>query len=122
MKKKILIVDDSRTVRGQVRSFLEEAGYDVAEAADGREGLEQIRSHGDLAMVLCDVQMPNMTGIAMIEKLKADGLIASLPVIMLTTEAQLTLIARAKEAGAKGWIVKPFKAEHVVAAVNKLAR
>jgi two-component system chemotaxis response regulator CheY len=122
MMKKVLIVDDSKTVRGQVRSLLEEAGYEVAEAADGREGLEQIRRSVDLAMVLCDVQMPNMTGIAMIEELKASGLIASLPVIMLTTEAQLTLIARAKEAGAKGWIVKPFKAEHVVAAVNKLAR
>jgi two-component system chemotaxis response regulator CheY len=122
MKKKILIVDDSKTVRDQVRGILEGAGYQVEEAADGEEGLEQIRFHGDLAMAICDVQMPNMTGIIMIEKLKADGVIPSLPVIMLTTEAQLTLIARAKQAGAKGWIVKPFKAEHVVATVNKLAR
>jgi two-component system, chemotaxis family, chemotaxis protein CheY len=122
MKKKILIVDDSKTVRDQVRGILEGAGYQVEEAADGEQGLEQIRLHGDLAMALCDVQMPNMTGIIMIEKLKAEGIIPSLPVIMLTTEAQLTLIARAKQAGAKGWIVKPFKGEHVVATVNKLAR
>jgi two-component system chemotaxis response regulator CheY len=122
MKKKILIVDDSKTVRDQVRGILEGAGYQVEEAADGQEGLEQIRFHADLAMAICDVQMPNLTGIAMIEKLKADGIIPSLPVIMLTTEAQLTLIARAKQAGARGWIVKPFKAEHVVATVNKLAR
>jgi two-component system chemotaxis response regulator CheY len=122
MKKKILIVDDSKTVRDQVRGILEAVGYEVLEAADGQEALETIRAHPDLAMAICDVQMPNLTGIAMIEKLKADGMIANLPVIMLTTEAQLTLIARAKQAGAKGWIVKPFKPEHVVAAVNKLAK
>jgi two-component system, chemotaxis family, chemotaxis protein CheY len=120
--KKILIVDDSKTVRDQVRGILEGAGYQVEEAADGQEGLEQVRLHADLAMAICDVQMPNLSGIAMIEKLKADGIIPSLPVIMLTTEAQLTLIERAKQAGARGWIVKPFKAEHVVATVNKLAR
>jgi two-component system chemotaxis response regulator CheY len=122
MKKKILIVDDSKTVRDQVRGILEGAGYEVVEAADGQEALEKIRALRDLAMAICDVQMPNLTGIAMIERLKAEGLMASLPVIMLTTEAQLTLIARAKQAGAKGWIVKPFKPEHVVAAVNKLAK
>jgi two-component system chemotaxis response regulator CheY len=122
MKKKILIVDDSKTVRDHVRGILEGAGYDVMEAIDGKDGLDQLRREHDFRMVLCDVQMPNMTGIAMIEQLKEDGRIASLPVVMLTTEAQLTLITRAKAAGAKGWIVKPFKAEHVVAAVNKLAR
>jgi two-component system chemotaxis response regulator CheY len=123
MKKKIiLIVDDSKTVRDQVRTILEGAGYAVAEAADGQQALEKIRMVPDLAMVLCDVQMPNLSGIAMVERLKADGMIANLPVIMLTTEAQLTLITRAKQAGAKAWIVKPFKPEHVVAAVDKLAR
>jgi two-component system chemotaxis response regulator CheY len=123
MKKKvILIVDDSKTVRDQVRGILEGAGYAVVEAADGQEALEKIHAYRDFAMAILDVQMPNLTGIAMVEKLKADGIIPNLPVIMLTTEAQLTLIARAKQAGAKGWIVKPFKPEHVVAAVNKLAR
>jgi two-component system chemotaxis response regulator CheY len=121
-KKVILIVDDSKTVRDQVRGILEGAGYAVVEAADGQEALEKIRMYRDFAMVILDVQMPNLTGIAMVERLKADGIIPNLPVIMLTTEAQLSLIARAKQAGAKGWIVKPFKPEHVVAAVNKLAR
>src|SRR5579859_2399922 len=114
--KKILIVDDSKTVRDHVRGILEAAGYDVAEATDGKEGLDRLRQQPDFAMVICDVQMPNMTGIAMVEQLKADGLIAKLPVIMLTTEAQVTLITRAKAAGAKGWMVKPYKAEHLIAA------
>jgi two-component system chemotaxis response regulator CheY len=120
--KKILVVDDSKTVRDQVRGILEGAGFAVEEATDGEQGLEQIRAHRDFAMAICDVQMPNMTGIAMVEKLKADGIIPGLPVVMLTTEAQLSLISRARQAGAKGWIVKPFKGEHLVAAVQKLTR
>jgi two-component system chemotaxis response regulator CheY len=121
-QKKILVVDDSKTVRDQVRGILEAAGYAVEEAADGHEGLEAIRRQRDLAMVICDVQMPNVTGLAMLEALQTEGLVPTLPIIMVTTEAQLTLIARAKQAGAKGWIVKPFKPEHLVAAVRKLAR
>ncbi len=120
--KKILIIDDSKTVRDQVRGILEGAGYAVEEAADGEEGLERLRANRDFAMAICDVQMPNMTGITLLEKLRADGIIPGLPVIMLTTEAQLTMIARAKQAGAKGWIVKPFKGEHIVAAAAKLTR
>ena len=120
--KKILVVDDSKTVRDQVRGILEGAGYVVEEAADGEEALGAIRARGDYAMVLCDVQMPNVTGIALLERLRDEGIVARLPIVMLTTEAQLTLIARAKQAGAKGWIVKPFKADHLVAAVRKLVR
>jgi two-component system chemotaxis response regulator CheY len=121
MKKKILVIDDSKTVRDQVRAVLEGGGYTVLEATDGQEGLDEIRSTHDLAMAICDVNMPNITGIGMVETLKADGLLAALPVVMLTTEGQAALIQRAKQAGAKGWIVKPFKSEHLLAAVNKLA-
>jgi two-component system chemotaxis response regulator CheY len=120
--KTILIVDDSKTVRDHLRGILEGAGYAVLEAADGQEALDSIRLHRDLAVAICDVQMPNVTGVALVEKLKLEGVTPTLPVLMLTTEAQLTLITRAKQAGARGWIVKPFKAEHLVAAVNKLAR
>jgi two-component system chemotaxis response regulator CheY len=120
--KKILVVDDSKTVRDQVRSILEAAAYVVEEAADGEEALQAIRAGRDLAMAICDVQMPNVSGITMLEKLHEEGLIPGLPIVMLTTEAQLSLVSRAKQAGARGWIVKPFKAEHLVAAVRKLAR
>lgn len=121
-QKRILVVDDSKTVRDQVRELLEAAGYAVEEAGDGQEALDAIHDKRDLAMAICDVQMPNMSGIALLETLKEEGLVPGLPIIMLTTEAQLTLVARAKQAGAKGWIVKPFKPEHLVAAVRKLAR
>src|SRR5689334_15534329 len=120
--KKIIVIDDSKTMREQVRSVLEAAGYLVLEAADGQEGLDKIRKQSDLAMAICDVNMPNIGGIGMVETLKAEGIMNSLPVVMLTTEGQPALIQRAKQAGAKGWIVKPFKPEHLLAAVGKLAR
>lgn len=120
MSKKILVVDDSNTIRQQVGMCLTGAGYTVVEAADGAEGLSTIKSTPDLAMVICDVNMPNMNGIEMLEAVHADGSFSSLPVIMLTTEGQPALISRAKKAGAKGWIVKPFKPDLLLAAAKKL--
>jgi two-component system chemotaxis response regulator CheY len=119
MPKRVLVVDDSKTIREQVRRALEVGGYEVIEAVDGQDGYQKIRANIDLAMVFCDVNMPNMTGIGMLEALRSDGGVG-LPIVMLTTEGQPTLIQRAKQAGAKGWIVKPFKPEHLLAAVTKL--
>ncbi|MDP2315072.1 MAG: response regulator [Pseudomonadota bacterium] len=120
MDKKILVIDDSATVRHQVSHALTGAGFLVSEAADGVEGLAQIERTADLAMVLCDVNMPYMNGIEMLEAMKAGGKRVDVHVLMLTTEAAPALVDRAKKAGAKGWIVKPFKPELLVAAVRKL--
>jgi two-component system, chemotaxis family, chemotaxis protein CheY len=120
MSKKILVVDDSNTIRQQVGMCLTGAGYTVVEASDGVEGLDAIKSTPDIAMVICDVNMPNMNGIEMLEAVHADGKFNALPVIMLTTEGQPALISRAKKAGAKGWIVKPFKPDLLLAAAKKL--
>ena len=119
MSKKILVVDDSETVRQQLRLVLDPAGYTVVEAFDGQDGLEKARGVTDIAMIICDVNMPRMNGLDMIGQLKNDGI--TTPIVMLTTEGQPALIKRAKEAGAKGWIVKPFKPELLLAAVKKLA-
>lgn len=119
MGKKILIVDDSRTIRQQVSFTLTKGGYDVIEAEDGLQGIQMLKQHGDTAMVISDVNMPNMNGLEMVEKIKADGI--TVPVIMLTTEGAADLIERAKKAGAKGWLVKPFKPDQLVAAVTKIA-
>lgn len=117
--KKILVVDDSLTVRQQVGMALQQAGYTVVEAGDGVEGLQMLEK-GGISMIICDVNMPRMSGLDMLENLKRDPKHAAIPVVMLTTEGHPGLVERAKKAGAKGWIVKPFKADLMVQAVGKL--
>lgn len=119
MGKKVLIVDDSRTIRQQVRFTLSKGGYEVVEAEDGKVGIEQLKANTDVALVISDVNMPVMDGLAMCEAIQADDSI-SVPVIMLTTEGAKDLIERAKKAGAKGWLVKPFKPDQLIAAVGKI--
>jgi two-component system, chemotaxis family, chemotaxis protein CheY len=118
MGKKIIVIDDSLTVRQQVGLALTQAGFEVIEAVDGKDGLAAITNTKDLAMAICDVNMPRMNGLEMLEALAQTG--AKLPILMLTTEGQPQLVERAKKSGAKGWIVKPFKADLLVAAVKKL--
>jgi two-component system chemotaxis response regulator CheY len=119
MNPRVLVIDDSATVRQQVRLALTQAGFEVVEANDGVEGLERLKAEPGLGAVICDVNMPRMSGIEMLEQCKLQGGI-QMPVLMLTTEGQPSLIQRAKACGAKGWIVKPFKAELLVAAIRQL--
>jgi two-component system chemotaxis response regulator CheY len=120
MAKTILVVDDSGTVRQQVTMALKQAGFETAQAADGRDGLSMIEANRNIAMVICDVNMPNMNGLEMVEKVKSKPENKSLPILMLTTEGQPSLIKRAKEAGAVGWIVKPFNATQLVQTAKHL--
>jgi two-component system chemotaxis response regulator CheY len=115
--RRVLIIDDSEAVRRQVAQTLAPAGYEVVEASDGFEGLAVIKSAGP-ALVLCDLNMPRMGGMEMLAELSRSKVVPVM--VMLTTEAQPALIRRARELGAVGWIVKPFKADLLVAAVNKL--
>jgi two-component system, chemotaxis family, chemotaxis protein CheY len=119
--RKVLVVDDSTSVRQQVSAALTQAGFDVVEAVDGVDGVDMIAKSNDLAAVICDVNMPRMSGLDLLEKVRSEGKNARLPILMLTTEGQPGLIQRAKQAGAKGWIIKPFRAELLVATVKKLA-
>jgi two-component system, chemotaxis family, chemotaxis protein CheY len=119
--KKILVVDDSVAIRQQVGIALRQAGYAVTEAEDGQQGLEALTKEGGFSLVICDVNMPRMNGLEMLDALKRDPNYVAVPVVMLTTEGQPALIDRAKKAGAKGWIVKPFKAELMLAAVRRIA-
>ena len=119
MPKKVLIVDDSASVRQQVALALKQAGFDVMEAVDGLDGVNKIGATPDLAAVICDVNMPRMNGLELVEKVQGTG--KPLPIVMLTTEGQPELMQRARKAGAKGWIIKPFKADLLVATIKKLA-
>lgn len=120
MSKKIMIVDDSRTIRQQVSFTLKKGGYTVVEAEDGEKGYETLCANTDVAMIISDVNMPNMNGLEMVEKINADANVSGIPIVMLTTEGNGELISRAKAAGAKGWLVKPFKPDQLIAAVTKL--
>jgi two-component system chemotaxis response regulator CheY len=118
MARLILVVDDSASMRSLVGETLARAGYDTVEATNGVEGLERARRK-DVAGIVCDINMPRMNGLEMLEALRAENL--TVPVMMLTTEGQLALIDRAKKAGAKSWMVKPFNPELLIKAVHKIA-
>lgn len=120
MGKLILIVDDSASVRQQVGMALGQAGFEIVEAADGKEGVAAVENNPNISMVVADVNMPNMDGLEMVGVVKSNPANKALPIIMLTTEGQPALIKKAKEAGAIGWIVKPFNASQLVATVKKL--
>jgi two-component system chemotaxis response regulator CheY len=116
--KKIVVIDDSQTVRQQVSLVLNQGGFETIEAGDGADGLQLLQTTPDAAMIICDVNMPRMNGLEMVEAVQKSG--RNIPIVMLTTEGQPQLIERAKKAGVKGWIVKPFKAELLLSAVKKI--
>ena len=118
MALRVLVVDDSAIVRRQVHGALEAAGFDVVEAADGKEALERL-GMGPVDLVMCDVNMPHMGGIELLECIREKAMVVA-PFVMLTTEAEPDMVARARALGAKGWIVKPFRPELLVAAAKKL--
>lgn len=119
---KILVVDDSKTVRSEVKGVLAPAGFDVVEAVDGIEGIERIRDTTDLALVICDVNMPRLDGIGLLKLVKAEKPDHRFRIMMLTTEGSAVLIREARDAGASAWIVKPFKPDLLLVAVRKLVR
>ena len=116
----ILVVDDSSTVRAEVGDFLKKNGLDVALAVDGRDGLAKLKGDPAIKLVVCDVNMPNMDGLTMAEKIRSELGNASVNIIMLTTENSPIMKERGKAAGIKGWIVKPFKGEAVLPTFKKL--
>jgi len=120
VSKKVLIVDDSKTIRQQVNFTLAKSGLTVVEAEDGVDGIAKLKANPDVAMIISDVNMPNMNGLDMVEAITGDSSLAHPPIVMLTTEGSGELVDRAKKAGARGWLVKPFKPDQLVAIVTKL--
>ena len=121
-KKKILVVDDSKTIRQQVGFTLTNAGFEVVEAEDGKDGILKLEANSNISMIISDVNMPNMGGLEMVESIRAKDSFKLVPIIMLTTESSGDKVERAKKAGASGWLVKPFNPEQLVGAVKKLAK
>ena len=120
--KKVLVVDDSQSIRNEVSDALAPAGFNVLQAADANEAFACLARHQDISMVVLDVNMPGMSGIDVLERIRQNLAEQDLPVLMLTTEAERSLVDRAKKAGAKGWLLKPVKAPLLVSTVTRLAR
>ncbi len=125
MSKLIVIVDDSATLRMSVEMTLKGAGFEVAQAQNGKEGLDLLQrlaaANRQPAMIISDVNMPVMDGISFIKEVKQTPF-RYLPILVLTTEREDSKKMEGKRAGASGWLVKPFKPETLLAVVNKFTR
>lgn len=117
--KRILIVDDAITMRQLVAATLKSAGYDVVDARDGVDALKKLDT-GRFNLIVSDVNMPNMDGITFLKEVKKNATHKFTPVIMLTTESQAGIKEEGRLAGAKAWIVKPFKPNDLLAVVKKI--
>ena len=118
MSKRILIVDDSASVRQVAGMALTRAGYEVVEANDGEDGVAKLS--GKLHLIISDVNMPRMNGFEFLKAVKAHPGYKFTPVIMLTTEAGDDMKSQGRAAGAKAWIVKPLQPQTLIDAVSKL--
>ena len=119
MGKKIMTVEDSNSLREMIAFVLKEAGYEVFEAADGRQALATLKTIS-VDMVVTDLNMPNMNGIELTSSLRATKAYKFTPIVFLTTESQIQKMEAAKKAGASGWIVKPFKPEKLLKVIKKV--
>lgn len=119
--KTVLVIDDSSTMRGATTRVLKDAGYAVLEAKDGVEGLQVAERHKqEIKLVISDINMPNMDGLQFLTQLKATPHGKFWPVVMLTTESQKEKVEKAKNAGAKAFMVKPFSEAQLIDAVKRL--
>jgi len=119
MAKTILIVDDSASLRQVVNIALSGAGYEVIEACDGQDALTKLDGT-KIHLIVSDVNMPNMDGITFVTEARKIADYKFTPIIMLTTESQTDMVEKGKAAGAKAWMVKPFKPDQMLDAVSKL--
>ena len=119
MAKTIMVVDDSISIRQVVGIALKQAGYEVLDACDGKDALAKLTGQ-KVNLIISDVNMPNMDGISFVRELNTRPAYKFTPVLMLTTESQEEKKEQGKAAGARAWMVKPFKPEALLAAVQKL--
>ena len=120
MAKTILIVDDASSMRGLIAMTLKNSGYETIEGCDGRDGFEKLKKAAKVDLIITDLNMPNMDGIEMIKSIKALPQAKFIPIIMLTTESQDEKKEQGRQAGAKAWIVKPFKPDVLIGAIKKI--
>lgn len=121
MGKVVLTVDDSRTMRDMLRLALTDAGHTVLQADDGVHGTEVLAGAGNVDVIITDINMPRMDGYGFIDHVRHDPKNRATPILVLTTESEPAKKQRARDAGATGWIVKPFDPAKLVAAIRRVA-
>lgn len=125
MKKKILVVDDSATLRASVNYTLKDAGFETINAVNGADGLDKlnqsVKAGEQIGMIISDINMPVMDGITFIHEVKKTPFKYT-PILVLTTESQEEMKMKGKNAGASGWLVKPFKPEQLIYVTKKFMR
>lgn len=120
MTKRVMAVDDSRTMREMVVFTLQQAGYQVSSAEDGLKALAALKT-SSVDLIITDLNMPAMDGVTLIRTLRADPKWRTTPILMLTTESDASKKAAGKAAGATGWLVKPFDPETLIDVVRRVA-
>jgi two-component system chemotaxis response regulator CheY len=118
-----IVVDDSRAMRMLMGRLLKDIGFDVAEAGDGRQALDRLREQladSPVQLALVDWNMPEMSGIELVEAVRADPAFASLRIVMVTTETELSQVMKALDAGADEYLMKPFTRDDVVGKLELL--
>lgn len=120
MSFRILTIDDSRTIRDLLKATLAEAGYEVVQAVDGQDGLDQLDAAAP-RVIVTDINMPRMDGFTFIEHVRRNDRWRGVPILVLTTESDQAKKIRARDAGATGWIVKPFNPTKLIDAVRRVA-
>jgi two-component system, chemotaxis family, chemotaxis protein CheY len=121
MGKVILTVDDSRTMRDMLKLALTDAGHTVIQAEDGIHGTEVLAQADDVDVIITDINMPRMDGYGFIDHVRKNPRFRVVPILVLTTESEPAKKQRAREAGATGWIVKPFDPVKLVAAIRRVS-
>jgi two-component system chemotaxis response regulator CheY len=119
MSKTILTVDDSASIRQMIGFTLKQAGYNVIEGVDGQDGLAKAKTQ-QADLVITDLNMPNMNGLELITALRQEANYKFTPILMLTTESDDSKKAAGKQAGATGWIVKPFNPDQLLKVIARV--
>mgnify|MGYP006292143667 CR=1 FL=1 len=118
MSNRVLVVDDSVSMRQMTGLILKGAGFEPVEAGDGQEALEKLTD--DTVLVITDFNMPRMNGVELIKAIRGGSVAKTVPILMITTESEDNKKQQGREAGATAWIVKPFTKEQLLATLNKI--
>jgi two-component system, chemotaxis family, chemotaxis protein CheY len=119
MAKRILTIDDSKTIRDMLMLTLADAGFEVVQAVDGQDGLD-VLDREQVDVVITDINMPRMDGYEVIRQVRSNAAYKSMPILVLTTESEVDKKNLARVAGATGWMVKPFDPDRLIATINKV--